>query len=51
MNIYKTLETIITSANPSEKFELFRTFYAQYQAGKINFKEISCIRRKRKYSF
>ncbi|MGB6020445.1 MAG: ferritin-like domain-containing protein [Sulfurimonadaceae bacterium] len=39
MNFYKTLETIITSANPSEKFEAFRTFYALYQAGDIVFEE------------
>ncbi len=39
MNFYKTLETIITSNKPSEKFEMFRTFYAQYQAGKITFEE------------
>ena len=39
MNFYKTLETIISSEKPSEKFEMFRTFYAQYQAGKTQFEE------------
>ena len=37
MNFYKTLQQIITSNKPSEKFEMFRTFYTQYQAGEIAF--------------
>ena len=39
MNFYKTLEDIIISAKPSEKFEQFRTFYTAYKAGKVYFEE------------
>ncbi len=39
MNFYKTLETILTTSEPSAKFEAFRIFYAQYQAGDVLFEE------------
>jgi len=37
MNFYISLEQIISSASPSEKFALFETFYAEYQAGNVRF--------------
>jgi len=36
MNFYKSLEEIIISADPSEKFEKFRTFYTAYKAGEVD---------------
>jgi len=37
MNFYKTLEQIIITDVPSEKFTLFRTFYTAYQEGDVHF--------------
>jgi len=39
MNFYKTLEQIIISDIPSEKFALFRTFYSDYKDGQVRFEE------------
>ena len=39
MNFYKSLETVLTADNPSEKFEAFRAFYARYKAGEVEFEE------------
>ena len=39
MNFYKSLETVLTADNPSEKFEAFRAFYARYRAGEVKFEE------------
>ena len=39
MNFYKSLEQIITSDKPSEKFELFDTFYRTYKNGEVSFEK------------
>ena len=39
MNFYKTLQQIISSDKPSEKFEKFKTFYVDYQAGNTVFEK------------
>ena len=39
MNFYKSLEQIISSHNPSEKFELFDTFYTAYREGRVVFEK------------
>ncbi|WP_345977603.1 ferritin-like domain-containing protein [Sulfurimonas sp. HSL3-7] len=39
MNFYKSLETILTTDNPSEKFEAFHRFYARYRAGEVKVEE------------
>ncbi len=37
MNFYKTLETIISSDKPSEKFTLFHDFYEAYKGDEVSF--------------
>ena len=39
MNFYKSLEQIIISEKPSEKFDLFQTFYSAYKAGQCVFEK------------
>ncbi len=39
MKFYKSLETILTTTEPSEKFEAFRSFYARYRADGVSFEE------------